>query len=67
MCDKSSECQVGLPGFCNFDFEVSGYCEPCPQKSNLCETLGLITGKGTEECSKTCEGKYSNYYFFIKN
>jgi hypothetical protein len=58
ICANSSKCGSG--SFCNFDFEESGFCEPCPQKSYIiCEAQDLIVARGKEECYKMCEGRYN--------
>ena len=53
----STECTCtsgGELGFCNFDYETSGYCEYCSDVGYHCE--GFITNKGKQECKKICEG-----------
>ena len=53
-CRDSLYC--GRGNFCNYDFGSSGMCESCNTMAT-CESLGLITEKGENECKAVCKGE----------
>ena len=60
-CRDSHYC--GRGNFCNFDFGSSGMCESCAIVNTMantmatCESLGLISEKGENECKAVCKGE----------
>jgi len=54
QCSADSPCEGG---FCNYDFDDSGFCEPCPQTSEgfTCSNIGLPDA-GVDDCKSFCEG-----------
>ena len=68
-CTDSSQCEItsgiaAFKSFCNFDYNYSGFCEPCynfPNPETDCN--GFINDKGIYECKRVCGGRYLYYLF----
>ena len=63
-CRNSTECKEFLnteSGFCNFDHNITGFCESCDDIFESCVGQGFLCERGFRECSLTCEGKDSNF------
>ena len=59
-CRNSTECKEFLnteSGFCNFDHNITGFCESCDDIFESCVGQGFLCERGFRECSSTCEGK----------
>ena len=66
-CRNSTECKEFLnteSGFCNFDHNITGFCESCDDIFESCVGQGFLCERGFRECSLTCEGK--DVHFVIK-
>ena len=66
-CRNSTECKEFLnteSGFCNFDHNITGFCESCDDIFESCVGQGFLCERGFRECSSTCEGK--DIHFVIK-
>ena len=73
-CRNSTECKEFLnteSGFCNFDHNITGFCESCEDIFESCVGQGFLCERGFRECSSTCEGKdihfviNCNHYMYI--
>ena len=66
-CRNSTECKEFLnteSGFCNFDHNITGFCESCDDIFESCVGQGFLCERGFRECSSTCEGK--DIHFLVK-
>ena len=57
FCKDSSVCNGKELGFCNFDGDVTGFCEYCRNVNDPCWEEGFISKRGERECNITCIGK----------
>ena len=58
-CTNSSQCKQFLRtefGFCNFDHNISGFCERCDTILESCSGQGFLCESGLKECFLNCEG-----------
>ena len=58
-CTSSGQCKKFLGtefGFCNFDHNISGFCERCDTILESCSGQGFLCESGLRECFLNCEG-----------
>ena len=59
-CTSSAQCKTFLRtefGFCNFDHNISGFCENCDTIQESCSEQGFLCESGLKECFLNCKGK----------
>jgi len=66
-CRSNDDCKKLGQAFCNFDYEISGFCEFCSDIDD-CATESFITKEGNKACAEVCDAgpsgckQYDNVY-----